>query len=97
MQYNGCKWKGGKLRVEIAKPNYLLKLRVELDAEATDELHQRDQLQNEEEQAADAAECSRVQPLQIPVPGRKHKVWMTLINWCCSFRAYTVKLSNEHN
>lgn len=29
LQYNGCKWKGQKLRVELAKPHYTLKLQQE--------------------------------------------------------------------
>ncbi|KAJ7570566.1 hypothetical protein O6H91_01G126200 [Diphasiastrum complanatum] len=32
--YNGCKWKGGRLRVEKAKEHYLLRLQCELAAEA---------------------------------------------------------------
>ena len=28
LQYNGCKWLGGTLRVEPAKPNYKLRLAI---------------------------------------------------------------------
>lgn len=37
MQYNGCKWKGGVLRIEKAKEHYIDRLRrewVEAEAEA---------------------------------------------------------------
>ncbi len=34
MQYNGCKWKGGKLRLEKAKEHYLTRLKREWEQEA---------------------------------------------------------------
>lgn len=34
IQYNGCVWKGGKLRLEKAKEHYLLRLRQEWDENA---------------------------------------------------------------
>ena len=33
-QYNGCKWKGGKLRLEKAKEHYLTRLKREWEQEA---------------------------------------------------------------
>ena len=35
MQYNGCKWKGGKLRLEKAKEHYLTRLKREWEQDAT--------------------------------------------------------------
>lgn len=34
MQYNGCMWKGGRLRLEKAKEHYLIRLRREWQEEA---------------------------------------------------------------
>jgi hypothetical protein len=34
VQYNGCKWKGGKLRLEKAKEHYLTRLKREWEQEA---------------------------------------------------------------
>lgn len=55
-QYNGCKWLGGVLRVEVAKPDF----RARFEAE---ELTEREQRQHAE---ADAAQLATVLP---PGPG----------------------------
>lgn len=34
LQYNGCAWKGGKLRLEKAKEDYLTRLKKEWEEEA---------------------------------------------------------------
>lgn len=34
VQYNGCKWKGGKLRLEKAKEHYLTRLKREWEQDA---------------------------------------------------------------
>lgn len=34
MQYNGCVWKGGRLKLEKAKEHYLLRLQREWDEDA---------------------------------------------------------------
>lgn len=34
MQYNGCAWKGGKLRLEKAKEHYLVRLKREWEEDA---------------------------------------------------------------
>ena len=39
VQYNGCKWLGGVLRVEKAKVNYLTRLKTEWDTKPDSQEH----------------------------------------------------------
>jgi len=39
-QYNGCLWKGGRLRLEKAKEDYLARLKREWEHEAVDDATQ---------------------------------------------------------
>lgn len=56
-QYNGCKWRGHTLRVEVAKPHYLQQLEAEREAEV------------EEEAAAAAAAAEKAAaPPELPPP-----------------------------
>jgi hypothetical protein len=65
--------------VEVAKPNYLLKMQQEKQQEAEEEAaaeqqrQQQQQEQQEQEEAALSSPSSK-EPIRIPVPGRKHKV-----------------------
>jgi hypothetical protein len=91
LQYNGCKWRGHKLRVEVAKPNYLLKLQQEKQREAEEEAaaeeQRQQQLQQQQEEQQPGSPSSK-EPLRIPVPGRKHKV-----STSAATRAWSIQLS----
>eukprot|EP00879_Flechtneria_rotunda_P031282 GHRR01034158.1.p1 GENE.GHRR01034158.1~~GHRR01034158.1.p1 ORF type:complete len:197 (+),score=66.26 GHRR01034158.1:472-1062(+) len=79
MQYNGCKWRGKKLRVELAKPDYLTKLQKEWtqedqqqdQADAARELQDK-QLANAQD-AADR-ETNAIATVRIKAPGHNRKV-----------------------
>ena len=77
-QYNGCKWRGHKLRVEVAKPAYQVRLQQEWDAEAA---AQEKDVADKEEAAAAAAEAAEAEAaaagppvLHLPIPGKRRKV-----------------------
>jgi hypothetical protein len=48
LQYNGCKWRGNKLRVELAKPHFATKLQQEWQEQ-----------QQQEQQQQEAAELAK--------------------------------------
>ncbi len=62
LQYNGCKWLGGVLRVEKAKESYLARLRREWTAKPD--------VEDEEMAESDVAQDQSMQtePLRIPTP-----------------------------
>ena len=60
LQYNGCKWLGGVLKVEKAKEHYLARLQREKEAEI---LNQEQQPQNENIAVKEISS-----PLRIPTP-----------------------------
>lgn len=73
LQYNGCKWLGGVLRMEKAKPHYLNRLQTEWEAKPESP---------DESQDAAYIQQSSVQedPMRIPTPAssvvkRKVRVW----------------------
>lgn len=43
-QFNGCVWKGGKLRIEKAKEHYLVKMEREREKEREEEITRNDAL-----------------------------------------------------
>ena len=76
MQYNGCKWLGGVLRVEKAKESYLTRLHKEWTAKPD--------VEDEEMADLDVAQDQSMQtePLRIPTPASgfvKRKVCVTNI------------------
>ena len=76
MQYNGCKWLGGVLRVEKAKESYLTRLHREWTAKPD--------VEDEEMADLDVAQDQSMQtePLRIPTPASgfvKRKVCVTNI------------------
>ncbi len=60
MQYNGCKWLGGVLRVEKAKEDYLARLRREWAAKSDSD--------EEEEELVVTDSSLQLEPLRIPTP-----------------------------
>lgn len=58
-QYNGCKWRGGTLRVEAARPAFHLRLVREWAAEAARQREERERAAAREQEAAHAAEAAR--------------------------------------
>jgi biotin carboxyl carrier protein len=88
VQYNGCKWRGQKLRVEVAKPDYLNRLQHEWQEEQEKQQQQQqqqreaDQPQQPQPQQQDAekdgeageAGSEEAHLLRLPVPGSNHKV-----------------------
>ena len=80
LQYNGCKWLGGVLRVEKAKENYLARLHREWTTKPD--------VEDEEVAELDVAQDQSMQtePLRIPTPASgfvKRKVCVTRI---CTLR-----------
>ena len=70
-QYNGCKWRGGTLRVEAARPAFHLRLVREWAAEAARQHEQCKRAAAREQEAARGAEAVRVKPpaeLTLAVP-----------------------------
>lgn len=87
LQYNGCKWRGLKLRVEVAKPDYLTRLQQERQEEQQQEqAKQEQQLQQQQEDAQQppggqqpseseaAAEEQQDTVIRLAVPGSRSKV-----------------------
>jgi glutamyl/glutaminyl-tRNA synthetase len=83
VQYNGCKWRGQKLRVEVAKPDYLTRLQQERQEEEEKQQQQQDREaehpQQQQSQQQDAEKDGEVGSeethiLRLPVPGSNHKV-----------------------
>lgn len=61
LQYNGCKWLGGVLRVEKAKPHYLNRLQTEWDTKPDSE--------HDAQDAASVQELSiQDDPMRIATP-----------------------------
>lgn len=84
LQYNGCKWRGGVLRVEKAKVHYLNRLQTEWEAKP--ESH------DESQDAACIQESSlQEDPMRIPTPAsgfvkRKVSLWPGLLTWQCRIK-----------
>ncbi len=94
-QYQHSKWKGHQLRVEMAHPDYLARLKREWEVAQETEAA--------EEAKAEATEAEREppskKPLYFPIPGRKRKVeilygvrrriirglTMTVSHTCCQY------------
>ena len=76
LQYNGCKWLGGVLKVEKAKEHYSAKLQREKEAESSNE-EQQPQIENSAVEESPSAES-----LRIPTPASgfvKRKVRFNMI------------------
>jgi hypothetical protein len=87
LQYNGCKWRGLKLRVEVAKPDYLTRLQQERQEEQQQEQAKQEQQLQEQQQDAQqlpggqqalesdaAAEAQQDTVIRLAVPGSRSKV-----------------------
>jgi hypothetical protein len=76
-QYNGCNWRGQKLRVELAQPHYLARLQQEAQEEAAGtEQAERERAEQEQQQRqppAVSADDGDAHLLRLPVPGPKRK------------------------
>lgn len=84
-QYNGCKWRGQKLRVEMAKPHFLVRLQQEwhddaaAEAAAAAAAAERQQQQHQQQPSPAAAHAATgadaaAHLLHLTVPGLKRKV-----------------------
>ena len=82
LQYNGCKWRGGTLRVEQAKPAYHLRLVREWAAEAQRQQEESACAAVAQEKAAQALAAARAKPppeLSLADPSSR-KVRQSLTN-----------------
>jgi hypothetical protein len=78
LQYNGCKWLGGVLRVEKAKENHLARLQREWTAKSDVEDDTMAELNVAQDQSL------QTEPLRIPTPASgfvKRKVRMHFATW----------------
>jgi hypothetical protein len=80
-QYNGCKWRGQTLRVELAKPDFQVKLRQEwledqeLEQQAIFNSHNTDVKVVGIPATADSNEDeSEASTIRLAIPGPKRKV-----------------------
>ncbi|KAK9820036.1 hypothetical protein WJX72_005330 [[Myrmecia] bisecta] len=67
--YNGCKWRGGILRVEVARPAYQLRMAEEAAAEAQAQAHAAQQREREQEKQQ-KAEVARAWGAEAAAPDR---------------------------
>lgn len=72
LQYNHSKWKGHKLRVEVARPHYLARMTKEQQEE--EENNRLKEAEAEAERLEKAQQAPSAKPIYIPIPGRKRKV-----------------------
>jgi hypothetical protein len=75
-QYNHSKWKGKVFRVEVARPNYLLRLEKEqAEAEAAEaKAAEEAAAAAAEESASTSQRQSTKKAFYLPMPGRKRRV-----------------------
>jgi len=91
-QYNGCKWKGGKLRLEKAKEHYLTRLKREWEQEAVAAAQEAASKDNVEKQDKPKLDKAALDGLKINIYFPKLRKVSSFL--CCSPGVWNLCLSD---